>query len=210
MSQEPLRRSVSWAISVLAGLVLVTASLRHGQLKGEAEPAKPVAGTQKARPSPVDPEARPASPASVAPVPLLTRAAGRLPAPEPEGSYLEHGFEAPLRRSLDHYETWSLVSRELGWLMTHQEKVFVQDIQGQPASGGGYRLTYLSPGSFASARGLQVGDTLLDVNGFPIHSASDLAKVTHEPANLGSAGLRLILERDGQELTIDYRGARNH
>jgi len=79
------------------------------------------------------------------------------------------------------------------------------DFQLVSNDGGGLRIASLREGTFASLRGLQANDILLDINGMALERWSDIATLATDPACNPSYGFRLSFERDGETHVIDYR-----
>src|SRR3954470_24340139 len=69
--------------------------------------------------------------------------------------------------------------------------------------GGGVRLDAAPPGSLASKLGLQPGDVIRRVNGQPIASSGDLARLYQQFATLNT--VQAEIERGGTVVRLQYR-----
>jgi S1-C subfamily serine protease len=55
-------------------------------------------------------------------------------------------------------------------------EALAEQVTIEPATGGGYRLTSLRPGSILEMLGLRAGDVVLRMDGRPINSLEDAAR----------------------------------
>jgi hypothetical protein len=207
MTDRRRQRFVFWGVQGILGTVLLAAAIR-GWTSSES-PIAPL--PPKTRPKAPNPAAAAAAMIADAPAPPGGRTDSSLVLPASGGSpYSAQAFDTPVHHVREQYEVWELDPKELGWLLTNTRRALLEDLEAQPRTGGGVRLTSLASDSFLAARGVRTGDILRDINGFPMASPADLVSLVGNPANSRSLGLRLLLERDGQELTIDYRRQRAH
>jgi hypothetical protein len=105
------------------------------------------------------------------------------------------------------YKIWNLDPRELSWLLANKRQILISDLDTRPDPEGGLRILSIREGSFGACRGLRVGDLLHDINGQTLEGPSDLDDLIEDPAHSGARGWRILLEREGKPLTLDYRPA---
>jgi hypothetical protein len=110
----------------------------------------------------------------------------------------------------DLYEVWELGAGELAWLLANPGEVLTRELSTVPLPTGGLRVTGLRQGSFAVSRGIRQDDVILDINGQRLDGLSDIQTLIDDPAHSSPRGWRILLERDGQPFTLDYRAPSSH
>jgi general secretion pathway protein C len=110
------------------------------------------------------------------------------------------GFHLDVTRSGDN--NFSFVRRELDEALRDPNQL---NYLGQigVAPGGGVQLSAAPPGSLASKLGLRSGDVIRRVNGQPIASSGDLARLYQQFATLDT--IQAEVERGGQVVKLSYR-----
>ena len=83
--------------------------------------------------------------------------------------------------------------------------VLTADLRVCPEPAGGLRISEIREGSFAAARGLRVGDVLVDINGRVLEAASYLEDFVEDVSAWASGGWRITLEREKSTVLLDYR-----
>lgn len=99
-------------------------------------------------------------------------------------------------------EIWAIDELEIGWAGRHAESILDREIQLSLHAGGGLRIDRLEAGSIGTARGLQAGDVVREIDGRPLRSLADLRSIlAASPRHV----LQLTLERAGRTLVLEYR-----
>jgi len=119
--------------------------------------------------------------------------------------YLPDLFGTRLVRSDPSFQVWQMDGAELYWVRDNRRQILTADLVYGPESAGGLRIAGIREGSFAAARGLRVGDHLVDINGRVLEKLSDLEDFVEDAASWASGGWRITLERDGATVLIDCR-----
>ncbi|HZZ94361.1 MAG TPA: type II secretion system protein N [Usitatibacter sp.] len=97
---------------------------------------------------------------------------------------------------------FSFVRRDLDTALRDPNQLNYLGQIGMPP-GGGVRMDAAPPGSLASKLGLQAGDVIRRVNGQPIASSGDLARLYQQFATLNT--VQAEVERGGQVVRLSYR-----
>jgi hypothetical protein len=217
MAQIRSGRRGFWLAQLFVAMILAFIGFRFlGSLGQEDELQAARAGTRTSSPSSSLRAPRPDRP-SLSPGRAPSRAEGNPPllaAPTPptpdpttlkNTPYLPEEYRTGMTKDEESYKIWDLDPRELAWLRANQRQILMSDLDTRPEPGGGLRVFRIREGSFGSLRGLRVGDLLRDINGQTLEDAFDLEDLIEDPAHSGAKGWRIILERDGKPLTLDYR-----
>jgi general secretion pathway protein C len=84
---------------------------------------------------------------------------------------------------------------------------FLRQATMTPASGGGFQVQQLQPGSLYEKLGLRAGDVIKSVNGQPINSAEDAIRLYQQMNNVASAQIEVM--RGGKPEYLYYDFSRN-
>jgi general secretion pathway protein C len=81
---------------------------------------------------------------------------------------------------------------------------FLRQATMTPASGGGFQVQQLQPGSLYEKLGLRTGDVIKAVNGQPINSAEDAIRLYQEMNNVASAQIEVMRGGKPEYLYYDF------
>lgn len=84
---------------------------------------------------------------------------------------------------------------------------FLKQATMAPASGGGFLVRQIQPGSLYEKLGMRPGDVIKSVNGQPINTAEDAIKLYQQLANLSS--VQMDIQRGGKNESLYYQFAQN-
>lgn len=128
----------------------------------------------------------------------------RGPSPAQGAPYAPEQFGTQLVADEPCQKVWRLDRRELIWMRDHRREVLTADLAVRPRPAGGLQITDIHAGSFAAARGLRVGDVLVEINGRVLDAVSDLEDFIDNVASWASGGWRITLERERSTVLLDY------
>jgi S1-C subfamily serine protease len=93
-------------------------------------------------------------------------------------------------------------------------EALAEQVTVEPATGGGYRLTSLRPGSILEMLGLRAGDVVLRMDGRPINTLEDAARAhawlrasQEQGPGTNQASSKFVIDavRDGTQVQLHLR-----
>ncbi len=122
--------------------------------------------------------------------------------------YSGQNFRSQLLQQSDTRHVWGIDVAEIDWALQNQDRIMDSDFQVSPNPGGGVRVEGLQAGSIGALRGIMQGDIIRDVNGVALNSLADAKTLMGNPAMRQQSGLRLVVERAGKTIALEYRPIR--
>jgi len=127
----------------------------------------------------------------------------------PEGSltseaqwFWEASLKSRLLASNELRQVWGIGAEEVEWAVAHQQKILEGNLAFSPTPSG-LQIMGVAQGSIADIRGLKKGDLVKEVNAQPIRTLADLKTLLGKMRN--ETCLRIVLERAGKTIVLDYR-----
>lgn len=107
-----------------------------------------------------------------------------------------------LLTSSDVRQVWGIDPKEAEWACAHLKGILDDDLTLSPNESG-LKIDRVAEGSIAEVRGLRAGDLVKEINSQPVRTLAEATAVLNGIQK--NTVLRIVLERAGKTLVLDYR-----